>query len=240
MVRSEKTATYGATQRRGGRCLVRSFWLLFVVAVALAAMNRMAQGVCCICEGAEVPPGDSCVPNTMVDCFTGQNSCATFCGEFQGTVRTCCESAADCSGGVVVGNCAPGNNVCFQTATGSGFCDGTCTNGTATPSETPTDTATPTSTPTGTPTSSPTNTPTPQPNGSTCTNAGQCASGNCVDTVCCNTACTDPPTRCNLAGQVGTCASAAAEAPALTPWGLIAGLVLLAGTAAWAIRRRVR
>jgi hypothetical protein len=32
--------------------------------------------------------------------------------------------------------------------------------------------------------------------------------------------------------------SAVAPAPTLTPWGLIAGLVLLAGTAAWAIRRR--
>jgi LPXTG-motif cell wall-anchored protein len=44
--------------------------------------------------------------------------------------------------------------------------------------------------------------------------------------------------RCNLAGQVGTCAGTAAEAPTLTPWGLIVGLVLLASTAAWAIRRR--
>jgi hypothetical protein len=35
----------------------------------------------------------------------------------------------------------------------------------------------------------------------------------------CNTACTGPLMRCNLPGQVGTCASAAASAPTLTPWG---------------------
>jgi len=61
-----------------------------------------------------------------------------------------------------------------------------------------------------------------------------------VNSVCCDTACTDPLMRCNLAGQFGTCASTAAEAPTLTLWGLVAGLVLLAGTTAFAIRRRVR
>jgi hypothetical protein len=46
--------------------------------------------------------------------------------------------------------------------------------------------------------------------------------------------------RCNLAGQVGTCASAAASAPTLTPWGLLVGSVLLAGVAAFALRWRMR
>ena len=87
-------------------------------------------------------------------------------------------------------------------------------------------------------TSTPTNTPVPQ--GGACATPAQCSTGFCVDSVCCDTACTDPLKRCNLAGQVGTCASTAAAAPTLTPWGLVAGLVLLAGTAAWAIRRRAR
>jgi MYXO-CTERM domain-containing protein len=89
-------------------------------------------------------------------------------------------------------------------------------------------------------TDTPTITPTvtPVPNGGACSLSSVCQSGNCANGVCCDTACTDPLMRCNLPGQVGTCASAAAEAPTLTSWGTIAGLVLLATTAAWAIRRR--
>jgi hypothetical protein len=58
--------------------------------------------------------------------------------------------------------------------------------------------------------------------------------------VCCNTACTDPLMRCNLAGNVGTCTSAAAPSPTLTPWGLFAASLLLAGIAGMALRRRMR
>jgi hypothetical protein len=110
---------------------------------------------------------------------------------------------------------------------------------TATPTVTATVTQTATNTATSTVTATPTITPTPLPNGSNCTNAGQCASGNCVNTVCCDTACTDPLMRCNLPGEVGTCASAAASAPTLTPWGLLIGSVLLAGIAGVALRRRM-
>jgi MYXO-CTERM domain-containing protein len=46
--------------------------------------------------------------------------------------------------------------------------------------------------------------------------------------------------RCNLPGQVGTCASAAAAAPTLTPWGLIFAALLLTGVAAFALRYRMR
>jgi hypothetical protein len=46
--------------------------------------------------------------------------------------------------------------------------------------------------------------------------------------------------RCNLAGQVGTCASAVASAPTLTPWGLLVAALLLTGVAAFALRYRMR
>jgi hypothetical protein len=46
--------------------------------------------------------------------------------------------------------------------------------------------------------------------------------------------------RCNLPGQVGTCASDAASAPTLTPWGLIFAALLLSGVAAFALRYRMR
>jgi hypothetical protein len=48
------------------------------------------------------------------------------------------------------------------------------------------------------------------PNGQTCTTNGECVSGFCVDEgmggVCCNTACAGACDRCDLNGEVGTCA----------------------------------
>jgi hypothetical protein len=100
-----------------------------------------------------------------------------------------------------------------------------------------TPTATPTQTPTATITSTPTVTGTPVPQGGACTTATQCATGNCVDGVCCDTACSGPLDRCNLPGQGGTCASAAAGAPLLTPGGVLVALLVLAGIALVALRR---
>jgi hypothetical protein len=47
-------------------------------------------------------------------------------------------------------------------------------------------------------------------------------------------------TFCPTTGDAGACVSAPAAAPALTPPALIAGMLALAATAAWAIRRRSR
>jgi hypothetical protein len=111
---------------------------------------------------------------------------------------------------------------------------------TNTPTETPTDTPTnsPSATPTETPTATPSNTPVPQ--GGACATLSQCGTGFCVDHVCCNTACTDPLMRCDLPGELGTCESEKAGAPALSPWGLLAGLILLAGGGVWTLRRSSR
>jgi hypothetical protein len=49
-----------------------------------------------------------------------------------------------------------------------------------------------------------------QANGTTCTLASQCASGNCVDGYCCGTACGGACDVCNKAGSLGTCSPAAA------------------------------
>ncbi len=43
------------------------------------------------------------------------------------------------------------------------------------------------------------------PNGSACAFDAQCQSGQCVDEVCCNSACNALCQACNLAGWVGTC-----------------------------------
>ena len=41
--------------------------------------------------------------------------------------------------------------------------------------------------------------------GQTCSSFTECASGNCTDGVCCNTACTGTCQQCNLAAKRGTC-----------------------------------
>ena len=43
------------------------------------------------------------------------------------------------------------------------------------------------------------------PNGMSCTTANQCLSGNCVDGVCCNTACNGQCEACDSTGSAGTC-----------------------------------
>jgi len=107
---------------------------------------------------------------------------------------------------------------------------------------TPTPTHTPTLTPTRTPTATPTNTPL-KANGQPCATPGQCQSMNCVDGVCCDTACTQADHVCNLPGREGTCLSiTAAPAPAVSGIGkllAIAVLLLVAG-ARLALRRGSR
>jgi hypothetical protein len=44
-------------------------------------------------------------------------------------------------------------------------------------------------------------------NGATCAAGTECASGYCVDGVCCNTTCTGQCQSCNLAGALGTCSN---------------------------------
>jgi hypothetical protein len=41
-----------------------------------------------------------------------------------------------------------------------------------------------------------------------CGSAAECGTGNCVDGVCCDTACTDQCAACNVSGSVGTCTAA--------------------------------
>src|SRR5688572_30767123 len=45
----------------------------------------------------------------------------------------------------------------------------------------------------------------PSANGVACSAASQCASGQCVDEICCNVACAGVCQACDVAGAVGTC-----------------------------------
>jgi len=228
-------------QRR--RSIVRAAWArraalaLAAVSMLLPAMPQMAEAVCCVCEG--VTTMDGCAAFGL-DC----DVCSLQCATVGGTVRACCDAVTDCGAGVA--DTCGSSGACYQTAVGPGFCDGTCTDSlppspTATVTITPTETltVTPTVTGTGTPSLTPSTTPTPQPNGSSCAIPGQCSSTFCADGVCCDTACTGPLEQCDLPGQAGTCASTAAGAPALTPWGLLAAAAVLAGVAGLTLRRRL-
>jgi hypothetical protein len=65
-----------------------------------------------------------------------------------------------------------------------------------------------------------------------------CLSMNCVDSVCCDTACTEPDHVCNLPGREGTCLPiTAAPAPALSGIGKFFGLGMLLLIAAAGLRR---
>lgn len=63
--------------------------------------------------------------------------------------------------------------------------------------------------------------------GETCSGAAQCQSGQCVDGVCCNSACPGACDRCNLAGSIGQCSVAPAGTPGSDP---DCGLYLCNGT----------
>ena len=110
-------------------------------------------------------------------------------------------------------------------------CDGKCTSPACACGKVP---FTPSATPTATPTSTPTNTP--LPNGGGCSVPSQCASGFCVDSVCCDTECTGSGQRCAVPGQVGTCVTAA-PAPTLSIRGLLIAALLLIGTGVLALVR---
>ena len=199
---------------------------VLLVVVALSSVPG-AQAVCCLCENL-VGNQDNCGPVQIPDC----DLCATACSSQGGTVRKCCPDLANCGDGGADA-CNAVTNVCYEST--AGFCDGTCTGPTETPTHTPVDT--PTATPIDTPTATPTNTGIPS--GGSCTESDLCASGFCADMGCCDTACDDPLQACNIPGHVGTCTTLAAAAPATSTTGLmVAGLVLTAiGALAFARRR---
>jgi hypothetical protein len=252
------TAVGGRPFARARRVLRVSVQAAAVTAAWAVLSVPIAHGFCCVCEGSSL---SGCASSTSINDCTG---CQTLCSNsvFMGTKRACSDTIPDCHG--FADNCPTSFNVCIQSEIGSGLCDSPTP--TATPTVTPTVTATATVTQTATVTNTPThtatathtatvtstatrtatptitNTPTatPVPQGGSCATPSQCGTGFCANGVCCNTACTDPLMRCNLPGQVGTCASDAASAPTLTPWGLLVGSVMLAGIAGMALRRRMR
>ena len=149
----------------------------------------------CSCGPSCGGNGPSCTGNT---CPAGQVCTAT--GTDPCTCQTRCDQgrAPTCGGACIPGETCTDNDLgecsCGPTCDGNGpSCDNTtcppgqvctatgtepCSCRTATPTMTPTFTATPTRTPTAT------STPTLVPNGGTCTDDSQCASGICRGGIC--------------------------------------------------------
>ena len=99
----------------------------------------------------------------------------------------------------------------------------------------------PCGTPTATATGTPTATPTAVPQGGSCINPTQCATGFCVTGVCCNSACTAPEDSCAVPGRQGECVpNVPAPVPALSERGLLLALASFVGVAALALARARR
>jgi len=221
----------------------------------------------CVGACAAINTGDSCNLKIVNQTTCSGGSCPTtgccqlsiaaMSGPQAAVIPSCVETnAASCSlvSGMFVadGFCAGGlDGTCTAptptntptstptaTATGTATSTATATN-TSTATQTATSTNTATATATGTATHTGTPTFTPQPDGSSCTSPTECASGFCVDGVCCDTACDQPFDMCNVPPDPGTCVQVA-PAPSMSRRGLFGGLALLTmiGAAAlWQQRR---
>jgi hypothetical protein len=155
-----------------------------------AALTGGANGVCDdVSNGVSDPPGCAS-PSTCNG--SGQ------CSQAQGTA---CSDPGNCASGFCVDGfccdttCDQTCEACSAAKKGSGT-DGVC--GDIAAATDPDSECTGSSTCDGLGGCS-------NPNGSACITSGECDSGFCVDTVCCNTACTGVCEGCNLAAHVGTC-----------------------------------
>src|SRR5215470_19413631 len=227
--RQRRSATLKATADRGVRGLLSGAGAVLFMLLALAARVG-AQSYCCVCELNDVCGESRC--NFACGIVADSAACDAFCAGQCSTTGVCLQFSKECNS---AGNvCGSGlGRVCDPT-TGSGIalcCNPSVAGSHCPPTFTPT--FTPTATPTNTPTATPTNTPVPQ--GGACTTPSQCATGFCIDDVCCNSACTSG--RCDLPGQRGTC-SGLAPVPALAPRALAMLVALLLGVAVFTLRRR--
>jgi hypothetical protein len=205
------------------------------IAMALLSIVRLPQS-----EGTPTPCVNSTAPMCGGACPTGQGCRATRLGASCACIKLgCCTSAGPDA--VCLNNTGPSQCLNASEFVPGGFCGAQCMNPTAT--ATPTETPTETPTATATPTSTVTPTHTPAPDGSGCADPIDCLSGNCVDDVCCDTACAQPAEACNVPGHVGACTSLAAAAPAASHGTLLlmlGVLVAIGGAAVLRVRRRLR
>ncbi len=181
-----------------------------------------------------------CEYDNATQCFTGKAGeleCFLVGGDFFENETCVGSTGASAALSGVSGQCEP--NTKEPTATATATDTPTATN---TPTATYTATATATPTATATETSAPEGTPTMIPDGGECTDPADCESGNCVDDVCCESACDGANEQCNLPGLEGNCLALSATVPAASNHGLMMAIaaVLAVGLLAMARRRFAR
>lgn len=203
----------------------RQLWRMLAAATLATALFSLALDdstdagwVVVQCANSTAPQcGGACSPGEACNPVSRGNVTECVC-----QVLGCCQLNGSCSEGVT-------GLACFGQG-GDFVANGTC--GVDCLPQTPT--ATPTATATATPTR------TPAPDGATCDDPADCVSGNCVDDVCCDTACAGADQSCDQPGREGTC-TGVAPAPAASQAGLLALVLALATVAAatlWRSRSR--
>ncbi len=201
------------------------------------------DGVCCgsrcdgQCEVCNATPG-TCTAVTGAP-LGGRGACmgtGTCGGACNGTLRTACTyptATTTCA----AGTCTAGSATSAGTCNGSGACSaGTvsaCAPYVCGATACRTDCATDADCTTGNYCNGSMRCVPLQAPGATCDRVGACASGNCVDGVCCTTACDGQCEACNVTGSVGTCAASTGA-----PVGAIAWAPARAATASTACAAR--
>ncbi len=173
--------------------------------------NFCVDGVCCsstcngVCKSCNLGSPGTCsdIASGQEDNFpanicTGANSCdgAGTCKKDNG--QTCAAGAECVSGNCLDGRCCGTASCPVCQSCGVTGQEGSCQNiPTGQPDNVPANTCVGTSSCDGGVCK--------KNNGQVCAGAGECLSGNCIDGVCCNTACGAECFACNVAGSVGTC-----------------------------------
>ncbi len=197
-----------------------------------SVVTAMAVGICLwsVAPGASVTPiADGCCQHNGSCSVESNSSC--YGGFFPGQV---CGDNGSCREPVQVGCCQEPHGFCgnqgeldCQLGNGTFLDNATCESdvNAVTSQLMPPKVCVP-FTPTPTPVAA-TPTPTMIPDGASCIDPVDCVSGNCVDDVCCESACTGEMEACNLVGQEGICTAIAAGAPAASDRTLAVVLVML-------------
>jgi hypothetical protein len=223
-------------------------WSIFTaVAVAASLWSLIADAGtfdpgCCLYENATPHCRVTGNSPTCVFQFNGTFLPGQICGDDNASCREpssspgCCEFGTEgfCSAGVVDeliclaqgGMFVEGETCVAPMLNATTFGDGGPPVCQPLPSPTPTATGTATAT------------ATKIPDGGACVDAVDCVSGNCVDDVCCESACDGANESCNLPGLAGVCLEMSATVPTASSRALSLALAVLLAVAIVALWRR--